>query len=362
MSLITRIADLAIAIATDIKGLSATVSEFDQRVTDLEEAPPPAATVDIEALKPDLLQIIRDELLHWGIYRNEYAGTGWYKDQNGRVYGKDVPSGSTRVYEGDPNTYIVVYDADLVRSTLEALSASADRVVFVTSNLTKLYYTDERDGGKYTIASAQGKGGSDQQVKGDVTSWDVGHISNFDYAFRGERNLDGVSGLDFSNMISAVAAFEGTVFKAGQAVTSWDTSKLENAELMFASTQYVKTNIDTLAGFTSMDFSAVTNAKRMFKGIRIVYAINLSQWDWGSLVDASYMFEDGVFLEFNGAELWKVGNVTNMTGMFSNFTTYKYSDLSGWCVTNIPTAPSNFAPSSMPAALRPVWGSCPNGV
>lgn len=361
MSLISKIADLTIAIATDIKGISTTFSEFDQRVTDLEEAPAPTATVNIEALKPDLLQIIRDELLHWGIYRNEYAGTGWYKDQNGRVYAKDAPSGSTRVYEGDPNTYIVVYDADLVRSTLEALSATADNVVFVTSNLTKLYYTDERDGSKYTIASAQGKG-DPEHGQGDVTSWDVGHISNFDYAFRGDGGLDGVSGLDFSNMISAVAAFEGSIFKAGQEVTSWNTSKLENAELMFASTQYVRCNIDTLDGFTSMDFSAVTNAKRMFKGIRIVYAINLSQWNWSSLVDASYMFEDAIFLAFNGAELWKVGNVTNMTGMFRNFTTYTYSDLSGWCVTNIATAPSNFAPAGMPAALRPVWGSCPNGV
>lgn len=60
MSLITKVADLAIAIATDIKSLSSTVSLFDDRVTALESADPGGAagadgvfdSVKVGALSP----------------------------------------------------------------------------------------------------------------------------------------------------------------------------------------------------------------------------------------------------------------------------------------------------------------------
>ena len=43
----------------------------------------------------------------------------------------------------------------------------------------------------------------------------------------------------------------------------------------------------------------------------------------------------------------------NRAGVFNQ-------DLSGWCVTNIPTLPSNFdLGSALTVPNRPIWGTCP---
>jgi hypothetical protein len=48
-----------------------------------------------------------------------------------------------------------------------------------------------------------------------------------------------------------------------------------------------------------------------------------------------------------------------MIAMFRNTTVFN-QDLSGWCVTLIPTLPASFALSSaLDPANYPVWGTCP---
>jgi hypothetical protein len=48
-----------------------------------------------------------------------------------------------------------------------------------------------------------------------------------------------------------------------------------------------------------------------------------------------------------------------MIGMFRRTETFN-QDLSGWCVTNISSEPSEFAlSSSLTNANKPVWGTCP---
>jgi hypothetical protein len=50
-----------------------------------------------------------------------------------------------------------------------------------------------------------------------------------------------------------------------------------------------------------------------------------------------------------------------MSGMFNSATAFN-QDLSGWCVTPIPSAPSSFDTGATAWVLpssRPVWGTCP---
>jgi len=53
-----------------------------------------------------------------------------------------------------------------------------------------------------------------------------------------------------------------------------------------------------------------------------------------------------------------MGSVTNMSSMFNEATSFN-QDLSGWCVTNIKSEPSEFAVGSgLTAPFYPNWGSC----
>jgi len=50
--------------------------------------------------------------------------------------------------------------------------------------------------------------------------------------------------------------------------------------------------------------------------------------------------------------------VTNMSGMFNNSNFNQ--DITGWCVTNFSSEPSNFAiRAPLTNANKPVWGTCP---
>ncbi|HCD99301.1 MAG TPA: BspA family leucine-rich repeat surface protein, partial [Flavobacteriaceae bacterium] len=52
--------------------------------------------------------------------------------------------------------------------------------------------------------------------------------------------------------------------------------------------------------------------------------------------------------------------VTQMDAMFSNATAFN-QNLSGWCVSLIDKAPTNFSTgSSIPQTSLPLWGTCPD--
>jgi surface protein len=73
----------------------------------------------------------------------------------------------------------------------------------------------------------------------------------------------------------------------------------------------------------------------MFKGATSLLSIDLSDWDTSSVTNMDNMLE--------GASLFN-------------------QDLSGWCVSNIPTAPTSFDIGTSSWTLpgsRPVWGTCP---
>jgi len=54
-----------------------------------------------------------------------------------------------------------------------------------------------------------------------------------------------------------------------------------------------------------------------------------------------------------------VSNVTNMKEMFFGATSFN-QDISSWCVTNLPSEPSQFSlDSPLSESNKPIWGTCP---
>ena len=76
------------------------------------------------------------------------------------------------------------------------------------------------------------------------------------------------------------------------------------------------------------------------------------------MTNASFMLSDVSFDDPDIA-LWDTSQITSMNNMFSNNPTIN-RDLSGWCVSNIPTKPAGFDNGATAWVLpRPIWGTCP---
>ena len=92
-------------------------------------------------------------------------------------------------------------------------------------------------------------------------------------------------------------------------------------------------------------------------------AVVFGEMDVSEVTDFSYCF--GQCFQANpDVQNWNVANATNMTGMFqivTDSTTDVWTrDLSKWCVSKIPSQPTNFSLNHpMTAAQKPVWGTCP---
>jgi surface protein len=90
---------------------------------------------------------------------------------------------------------------------------------------------------------------------------------------------------------------------------------------------------------------------------------DISGWNTENITNMSNMFALGFGTSSFNQNIgsWNTGNVTNMTAMFRGATSFD-QDLSGWCVSLIPTKPTNFdqrTSANWTTAEKPVWGTCP---
>jgi surface protein len=142
---------------------------------------------------------------------------------------------------------------------------------------------------------------------------------------------------------------------------NWDVSNVTNMEGAFqnAGIGFVNTS------FAAWDVSSATNMRNMFFSATDGGSITgFSAWNTSNVTDMQDMFRSSRLSTNAEARLdnWDTGNVTNMIGMFRNTSGQHINnttqDLRGWCVTLIPSEPTNF--SSIEAwTYRPVWGTCP---
>ena len=121
-----------------------------------------------------------------------------------------------------------------------------------------------------------------------------------------------------------------------------------------------KTMYDMWIGGENGVLQTGTNASGMFAYLTNIEKLDLSKLDTSYITNMSKMFYMSSGLKSIDLSNFNTSNVTNMNAMFSNASSFN-QDLSKWCVSNIPTMPTDFnncAPFLVGAKL-PVWGTCP---
>jgi len=79
----------------------------------------------------------------------------------------------------------------------------------------------------------------------------------------------------------------------------------------------------------------------------------------GSICDIFYNVGRASIRDLSIIESWNTSNVTDMTAMFWGCNIFD-EDLSGWCVDQIASAPTDFDTRTLNwQGSRPIWGSCP---
>lgn len=230
----------------------------------------------------------------------------------------------------------------------------------------------------------------------DLSSWNTSNVTNMSGMFENIRVIDdststnnthlGIGNWDVSNVTAMTRMFKNASVRLNEDFSSWNTNNVTSMYEMFYQTNFTSTSGNSLvgldtanvtdmsgmfqwAGNTSLgrvflniggwDVSNVLSMSNMFYGA--LYNTNLSLWDVSSVVDMGNMFEE-IFDEYTepgDITNWDVSSVTNMDRMFMSHPTFN-QDLSGWCVSNIPSAPTLFDDQATSWTLpRPVWGTCP---
>ena len=135
-----------------------------------------------------------------------------------------------------------------------------------------------------------------------------------------------------------------------QDIGGWDTSRVNGMSRMFRNALSFNQDIG------GWDISSVGVLGELFRNA-VSFNQDISNWDTSNVFGMSYMFFSAS--SFNqDISSWDTGGVIAMLYMFA-FTTYNYN-LSAWCVSQINTAPLNFAlanPSlTQKSENHPKWG------
>ena len=242
----------------------------------------------------------------------------------------------------------------------------------------------------------------------DISSWNVGNVTNMTGMFNGAtltgQNLSNwnisnstnmtsmfasanLSGVQFSNWVLPNSTYSSMFASAtnipslsnwnvssvtnmssmfasanlsGQDLSNWNVSNVTTTDIMFAGANLTGSNLANWNLSKVTTTGGTTSSNGMFNGATLTNA-NLSNWILGSattkVTNTGYMFR----LAINTPDIssWNVGNVTNMVNMFNSASTFN-QNLSGWCVSSIPTKPTGFDTGATAWTLsRPIWGTCP---
>ena len=160
-----------------------------------------------------------------------------------------------------------------------------------------------------------------------IGNWDVGNVTNM------------------SNMFYIASRFN-------QPIGDWNVSKVTNMVNMFANANDFNQPIDT------WDVSNVTNMETMFINTAN-FNQSLNDWDVSNVENMKAMFASTAV--FNGdIGRWNVSSVSiDGMGQMLQYAKAFNKDLSLWCVSQIPSEPTNFNHMGiMLEEYKPVWGTC----
>ena len=158
-------------------------------------------------------------------------------------------------------------------------------------------------------------------------------------------NIDGLKDMktDYVVDMSKIFSSIGTQLSNIDALSGWNTSKVENMSDMFYRWSFTNTNsLSNVNALLNWDTSKVKDMSSMFAGNNELTDIEgLKKWNTSNVTDMSNMFGDGdsagcAFINLSAISNWNVKNVTNMTGIF--FNCIKLEDVSAilnWNITEI---------------------------
>ena len=158
-------------------------------------------------------------------------------------------------------------------------------------------------------------------------------------------NIDGLKDMktDYVVDMSKIFSSIGTQLSNIDALSGWNTSKVENMSDMFYRWSFTNTNsLSNVNALLNWDTSKVKNMSGMFAGnFGLTDIEGLKKWNTSNVTDMHNMFGDGdgegcAFINLSAISNWNVKNVTNMTGIF--FNCIKLEDVSAilnWNITEI---------------------------
>jgi surface protein len=194
-----------------------------------------------------------------------------------------------------------------------------------------------------------------------IINWGDGNVSANTFANRTHTySSPGVYTITIIGTVVGFAPFNniGDKLKLIE-ITQWGNFALQGQFLQgywFSGCQNLK-----LSAVTDTLILGITNdLTSMFSSCSSLTTINNSNnWDVSSVQFMNNMFYNCNSFNDSGLVSWDVSNVTNMNNMFYLNTLFN-QDLSGWCVTLIPSLPTGFDTSTPAWVLpKPVWGTCP---
>jgi surface protein len=223
-----------------------------------------------------------------------------------------------------------------------------------------------------------------------IGTWNTGNVTNMDSMFRAAIAFNQPIGTwNTGKVVSMQEMFAGkfitippSSMSFNQSISTWNTSNVTTMRRMFIdnytfNSSIANWNTGKVTDMSEMfwfalafnqpignfNVSNVLNTSRMFLNAQS-FNQPIGNWNTGKVTNMSEMFRNAeVFNQPIGN--WNVSKVTNMNSMFSQSFTSSTSfdqDISGWCVSLIPTQPTNFAlngRSTWTSAEKPVWGTCP---
>ena len=158
-------------------------------------------------------------------------------------------------------------------------------------------------------------------------------------------NIDGLKDMktDYVVDMSKIFSSIGTQLSNIDALSGWNTSKVENMSDMFYRWSFTNTNsLSNVNALLNWDTSKVKDMSSMFAGNNELTDIEgLKKWNTSNVTDMHNMFGDGdgegcAFINLSAISNWNVKNVTNMNNIFNSCR--KLEDVSAilnWNITEI---------------------------
>jgi surface protein len=163
-------------------------------------------------------------------------------------------------------------------------------------------------------------------ITGDISGWDVSHVTNMRFTFSGIYTLfsQDLDSWDVSHVTDMEGMFYyATTFNGN--IRHWNVSNVTSIRYMFCTSAF---NQD----ISGWDVSHVTNMEFTFNN-NLVFNQNINSWDVSAVTDMSNMFNWAT--AFNQPlNNWNLSNVTETDWMFYGATAFN-QDLSNWDVSKV---------------------------